>query len=68
MPSQIGASLYFEEAINTSLAPMELGLGSTCITLVTQPIEFKNLRDSKILQYILPSIIEVKKLNQQAYT
>ncbi|WZH40861.1 hypothetical protein QYS62_001799 [Fusarium acuminatum] len=67
-PSQIGASSFFEEAIDASPVPMEVGLGSTHIALVTQPAEFKNLGDIEILQNILPSVMGVKKLNRQAHT
>ncbi|KAJ9412741.1 hypothetical protein QL093DRAFT_2539991 [Fusarium oxysporum] len=55
MPSQIGASSFFKEAIDASLVPMEVGVGPTYIALPTQPAEFKNLGGSEILQKILPS-------------
>ncbi|KAJ0126336.1 Serine/threonine-protein kinase spk-1, partial [Fusarium oxysporum f. sp. albedinis] len=67
-PSQIGASSFFKEAINAYLVPMEVGVGSTYITLPTQPAEFKNLGGSKILQNILPSVMGDKKLNRRAHT
>ncbi|KAF6527554.1 hypothetical protein HZS61_007856 [Fusarium oxysporum f. sp. conglutinans] len=67
-PSQIGAISFFKEAIDASLVPMEVGVGSTYIALPTQPAEFKNLGGSEILQNILPSVMGDKKLNRRAHT
>jgi hypothetical protein len=67
-PSQIGASSFSKEAIDASLAPMELGIGSTYIPLPTQPAEFKNLGGSETLQNILPSVMRENKLIRRAHT
>ncbi|KAH7180262.1 hypothetical protein DER46DRAFT_631196 [Fusarium sp. MPI-SDFR-AT-0072] len=64
----ISASLFFKEAIDASLVPIEVGVGSTYNALPTQPAEFKNLGGSKTLQNILPSVIGDKKLNRRAHT
>ncbi|KAH7187667.1 hypothetical protein BKA60DRAFT_602313 [Fusarium oxysporum] len=63
-PSEIGASSFFKDAINTSPVPMEVGVESTYIALSTQPAEFKNLGGSRTLQNILPPVTEDKMLNR----
>ncbi|KAK2684883.1 hypothetical protein QWA68_016606 [Fusarium oxysporum] len=67
-PSKIGASSFFEDAIDASPVPMEVGVESTYIALSTQPAESKNLGDSETLQNILPSVTEGKMLNRRVHT
>ncbi|KAJ4127437.1 hypothetical protein NW754_007766 [Fusarium falciforme] len=62
-PSQIG--IFFEEAIDTSPVPIEVGLGSSYIASPTQPAEFKTLGGNEAPQNTLPTVEGDKKLNHR---
>ncbi|KAM6508104.1 hypothetical protein FALCPG4_017992 [Fusarium falciforme] len=47
---------------------MVVGVGSSYISLPTQPAEFKNLGGSQTPQSILPSVMGDKKLNRRPHT